>query len=234
MPEKPPVSFSRHVMFRDAEIHFADDRRALNNAQRRFQAPLDHPHLPSPAPVWATVLRSFNITSLPAPEAIWGYWYPPAIMALGPAGDKLFRLRNYLCNWFWIRDAWFFCMSQAATAFAPFALQDWRDWLQQIPSDSSGENGGKDAAGSTMTAGRKKTAYTRFHAIFDPRQYVRPDFQRLRWYGKDYPSPPEGRILQQIGWELQEVSFRVELLYLDATLVKAPRECWVPFSSLRF
>lgn len=99
-----------------------------------------------------------------------------------------------------------YCLSRESTAFNPIPQDAWRDWLSQMEQDN-----GK----STATAQRKRKVYADFEAIFHPTLYPPPEAESIEWHGHLYASPPETPVLKQIGWELTELGFRADLMFID-------------------
>ncbi|PSR82134.1 hypothetical protein PHLCEN_2v6126 [Hermanssonia centrifuga] len=166
---------------------------------------------PRPVNVWAIALA--NVDRAKATANTWGYWVPEPHILVGSEG--ILRVQNYLRNWFWVREAWYYMLAHRALRFDPLPSKLWRDWLQNDADKV------KEYTKDSKCAKRKAYVMNLFKQHFPDVVSQPPAKDTLLWYNQRYSSPPPDSIIRQIAWEVLEITFRVELLELDRYLVPA-------------
>ncbi|PSR71685.1 hypothetical protein PHLCEN_2v12441, partial [Hermanssonia centrifuga] len=171
---------------------------------------IQHDRIPQAVNVWATALAKVNRAKTPANN--WGYWLPEPHMLVGP--DGINRARNYLRNWFWVREGWLYMLANRATRFDPLPSKLWRDWLQHEPEKV------KEYKADNARLRRKTYVLNLFTAnLPNELSQEEPGKDTIFWNNQRVESPPSVAIYREIAWEVLEIAFRVELLELDRYLV---------------
>lgn len=169
--------------------------------------------MPPNIPVWQAALASGDRTT--ERTRAWRYWLPDPGLVIGPSLAE--RGTRYLNNWLRIREPWCDALSQVlcrpqVVEMRPMRSAEWREYLNlndRIVKDVTIER--------TKTFGATATMLSYLQEFF-----VVPNLLHLpipgEWFGQDLKSSSESQrtiYVQQMIWELSELSFYHELLEFD-------------------
>jgi len=170
---------------------------------------LESPFLPPPIPSWRKALSDFTPRN-PPPAVAEGYVFPEPALFMAVQNKE--RQDAYFRSWLKFRTAMIYRVSSCNSAASPGPNSLWRNLL-------AFELIGEKKAGSSSTKSNKlwETAQ-RFmddSLMADGVDFAESNGGQLIWNGSIINSLGD-REREEILWELAELSFRFELLALDA------------------
>ncbi|THG97078.1 hypothetical protein EW026_g4859 [Hermanssonia centrifuga] len=157
-----------------------------------------------------------NVNRAKATANTWGYWVPEPHILVGSEGT--FRVQNYLRNWFWVREAWYYMLAHWALRFDPLPSKLWRDWLQTHDADKV-----KEYAKDSKCAKRKAYVMNLFKQHFPDVISQPPAKDTLLWYNQRYSSPPPDSIIRQIAWESPLILLTMVVVWSSFVKKESPR-----------
>ncbi|KAJ8074360.1 hypothetical protein PM082_009976 [Marasmius tenuissimus] len=173
------------------------------------------PLLPPSVSAWSDALRTLShhdLTIPPPPGHDRGYWVPPARLFVTPDRDesKLTLLRN----WLRLREVIIF---RATTGASRLSVKDWRSLLTI--------SGGDSKKVSDTRSGKRHDSMRTLLKDFLTENSLSLKYDELpgiaaKWRGVEISDEklPGTTVVQEILWELTELSFRQELVALDGEL----------------
>ncbi|THG97800.1 hypothetical protein EW026_g4268 [Hermanssonia centrifuga] len=156
-----------------------------------------------------------NVDRAKATANTWGYWVPEPHILVGSEG--ILRVQNYLRNWFWVREAWYYMLAHRALRFDPLPSKLWRDWLQNDADKV------KEYTKDSKCAKRKAYVMNLFKQHFPDVVSQPPAKDTLLWYNQRYSSPPPDSIIRQIAWESPLILVTMVVVWSSFVKKESPR-----------
>ncbi|THU75356.1 hypothetical protein K435DRAFT_846944, partial [Dendrothele bispora CBS 962.96] len=178
-----------------------------------------NPFNPTIVPVWSEAQAELAPLSTTLPASELGYFLPDPDMMISSPNDETKRRLVY--SWLKLRELFIFRLSscQAGSVSALLRNQQWRHLLAVaagIKYSAATESGRKHEEMRQLLAGY----------VDETRSGIQLKLENLSsapvaWRGKDFTGSEElsPTLVQEIVWEISEISFRLELMALDRYLL---------------
>ncbi|KAF7790156.1 hypothetical protein EIP86_001108 [Pleurotus ostreatoroseus] len=205
------------------------------NERMKFEE-FSHPLLPPSIPQWQSACSSVDISSeAPSGSSVWKYMFPEARLVVTSPTPR--RQLRFIRNWLRLRETWLFLassMSYNCHTVHPLRNQEWREYLYtssatQTTNDSLTSNIAlKNHKKRTKKSVEHKLAvHNMFRDLFGqnvmdcpiPDTWFERTLSPFHGETSELTGADTVRTVQLLGWELNELEFRWELMQLEDTLV---------------